>query len=187
MKKKINMDYSKIPKPIIDAINNADIYSKLEGIGKKYSLHVDQLGELNMYLERVLVGLETGAGFIDRINKNIGIDIKTAKDIATDINTEIISTILDQIKEFQNNNEISSSIASISENGHKKTINIIEAIENPSSVKTPINMIDHLLTTPVTTPKETVMASTPVVEAKQTEKPPIVRGYPADPYREPIQ
>jgi len=91
----------KIPEEILKIIHSGDVYSKLEKIGNKYNLHLDQLGDLNIATEKTMVGKLKSSKFIETISKNLNISEETAENIANDINQEIMDSIRSSLQKMQ--------------------------------------------------------------------------------------
>ena len=51
-----NKKIQNIPADIKKATDSSDVYTKLEKIGDRYNLMLDQVGELNMYVEQMMTG-----------------------------------------------------------------------------------------------------------------------------------
>ena len=90
-----------IPEEILKIIHSGDVYSRLEKIGSKYNLHLDQLGDLNIATEKTMVGKLKSSKFIETISKNLNISEETAENIANDINREIMDPIRSSLQKMQ--------------------------------------------------------------------------------------
>jgi hypothetical protein len=150
-------------------------------IGKDFGLLLDQNNDLVTETFMILIGLESEADYIKNIEQELGIKNDIAEKLAGRINDEVFQKILKSVRDNEDKD------ATLENETTVKPEEVISAIENPSSVKTPINMIDHLLTTPVTIPKETTVAPSTVQDQKPVQVPIQQKNYAVDPYREQAQ
>lgn len=70
-------------------------YEKILSISEKYSLHIDQLGELTAEIRDVLMGFRPSKEFTKDVTERLEINEDTAKSITSDVNiilSEIIKT-----------------------------------------------------------------------------------------------
>ncbi|MDP3962459.1 MAG: hypothetical protein Q8Q03_01155, partial [bacterium] len=93
-----NQNTQNVPADILEAIDSSNVYAKLETIADRYSLHIDQLGQLNADTEGVMVGKIKSDKFVDTIAKSLEIPEKTAEKIAIDINNEIFASIRESLR-----------------------------------------------------------------------------------------
>lgn len=96
----------KIPEEILNFIHSGDVYSKLEGIGDKYGLNLDKLGDLNIITEKAMIGEIKSSDFIDTVSKNLEIPEEVAENIAKDIGNNIMTPIRSALQKIQEQNEI---------------------------------------------------------------------------------
>jgi hypothetical protein len=204
-----------LPDDLQEAMTSFDTANKVEEIGKKYSLHIDQIGALGDVTSYVMLGLVPGRNFVSVLMKKAEMDEKTASLIAKDVNTEIFDGIRESLriieaKEMTNNsdlekaggisvdkNQASADIVSGGKASPQMSAQIskavtLDAIENPPA------FIDHLLTGPSTSINETVVKAGPAAPTVPTPGPTVTPTPPKpapaaptgpriDPYREPIE
>lgn len=72
---------------------SVEIYDTAEKIGNTFSLHIDQIGELDKAIRQILLGISNSSTFIEDITKNLEIDGKLAEQIAQEVNKEVFSAI----------------------------------------------------------------------------------------------
>ena len=155
----IQAQFEKLPKELQDAISSPDIHDKIQKIGGKHNLHIDQIGELVDQIGLVMLGLKKASNFVADTSARLSISQKNAKEVADDINREIFSTIKTHMREAEeqstiNDREIESkTISSIEHAGGFSVVkedsgedmgkavtsadkaDILESIENPQPGK----------------------------------------------------
>ena len=89
----IQAQFEKLPKDLQEAVASASITESIELIGKKYELHVDQIGELIDLVGMIMFGLIPSGQFIKNFSSNSGVKTDIARSIAEDINSEIFSKL----------------------------------------------------------------------------------------------
>lgn len=188
-----------IPAEILEAIKSSRVYLKLEEIGERYNLLLDQVGQLEVDTRMVMVGNLESEKFIETMAKNLEISMGMASKIASDINIEVFVPLRESLRKTQGTVEQSQptppppqnpSLSPLEKAGGFEIINnkpassssqykdsslnkdqVLKDIENPPSK---VSFVDHLLANPATPPKP------------PTPEPP--KKSPAiDPYREPIE
>lgn len=96
-----NQINTSIPEDILKIIKTGMVYKKLEIIGNKYNLFIDQLGQLNADTEMVMVGKIKSDSFVKIIADDLEIDMEKALAIAKDVNTEILDSIRESLRKIQ--------------------------------------------------------------------------------------
>ena len=207
----IQSRFEKLPKEIQDAITSADVHDNLMAIAKKYTLHIDQEGDLVDQVGLIMLGLSPSKEFVKNFSAVSGVDTATAVAIAGDINSEIFGKIrssmrnIEEKEEAEADQQIVSEVERVGEfdieprqgsddqaTGHIESRDrLINSIENPPAVEidafgTPQHnntepFIDHLLSGPVVTVAQKTTKEAPAFTPKSSTKP---SG--PDVYREPI-
>ncbi len=85
--------FSLLPKDIQTAVTSTDVVQKIEAIGKKRGLHVDQTGILAEETALVMLGETAPRDFPAKIRSSIGISEEIARGIVEDLNREIFAPI----------------------------------------------------------------------------------------------
>jgi hypothetical protein len=85
--------YTQIPPELQQAIASVDLPSKFEAISKKYSLRIDQSGELQTETALIMLGLKPGSDFIKNLTENAELKKEQAQLIADEVNAEIFGKI----------------------------------------------------------------------------------------------
>ncbi len=86
-----------IQQEIISRIDSGYVYTKLEEIANNYSLTLDQLGDIDLYTCKILLGEIKSASFENTIAEALEIDSDLANKIVGDINTKVISQIKSEL------------------------------------------------------------------------------------------
>jgi hypothetical protein len=120
----IQAQFEKLPKELQDAISSPDIQKKIQAIGKKHELMIDQIGELVDQVGLVMLGLAKGPGFVVDISRRLSINPADAQKIAADINNDVLSPMKTGMREVEersakreNSNNVASTINSIESAG----------------------------------------------------------------------
>ncbi|HYF10258.1 MAG TPA: hypothetical protein VD967_01470 [Candidatus Paceibacterota bacterium] len=85
--------FDRLPSLVQEAILGAEVSQAVQAIGKKRSLLLDQVGDLETEVMLLLVGLADSEEFPDNLEKNLGVDSSLAQDIAADVNEFILEPI----------------------------------------------------------------------------------------------
>lgn len=187
------------------------IYTAVESVGEKFGLNLDQLGELDVEIKKILLGLSQPADFTQNITDLLKIDSETADGITQSVNEELIKVFREELQ----GTELTSTEGNKAlEQAGDFTIEKTPAVGNPQADDgsiVPINRKDVLEglenpqptaprsapQAPTTAPEQKreslveqlLRSSTAVPTEKVTQKPsPAVPGASTsgDPYREPL-
>ena len=85
--------YASLPSDVKNAISSVDTFRALEGVAKKYSLHIDKLDELTQEVGFVMLGLTNPEDFLKNLAARLEISETTAGEIEREINEQIFSPI----------------------------------------------------------------------------------------------
>ncbi len=204
----IKARFKELPLEVQKAITATDLTDKFDQLSKKYSLRIDQSGNLQTETLLVMLGLEKPADYIDNLVKNAELSRETATKLGADVNTEILGSIRKTLEELTSHEDEEDSKESDENTDLAKAGNIsveksgasedvvsanqstspqiskaatLDAIENPPA------FVDRLLTGTSTSVNETVIKSAPTnVAATPSSAPAIASTSKIDPYREPI-
>ncbi len=195
----LEKQFASLPENIQTAIVSAEYKTKLKEITDRQRLLIDQAGKLEMETTFVMIGLEPLADYVENLQRELGIDIIRAKELAADVSENIFKPIRSSLYSI---NEIMES-----ENNEEKTIEeksldreqILKEVADPSlvgqGVSIPIpstekssatsnNIVNNKLS-------EAVVTTPQVIEvAPEVKLPPVEKTRPSsgfDPYREQIQ
>jgi hypothetical protein len=101
----------KAPAEIQAVIRDDETEQKIVDLGKKYNLHIDQMGQLDDEVLLILTGLSPYSNFTENIIKRLRIDETTGKNITTDVNNEIFLPIRESLKRLAGQNQPSTPVA----------------------------------------------------------------------------
>jgi hypothetical protein len=97
----IQKRFETLPQEIKDAIASTDVHDALKAISTKYSLHIDQQGELVDQVGLVMLGLSPAKSFVSNLSQAAEIDAPTAAKIAADINSQVLDKIRSSMRAFE--------------------------------------------------------------------------------------
>lgn len=171
---KITERLAELPDDVREAILSSEFEKKIQAIGTRHQLHIDQVGKLGDETMLVMLGFTQTVDFVANIAEHIGVSREQASALATDVNNDILSTIRESLKKF-------------SERQPPATQAVSQAPTPPPTSPTPapkpqVPLAPHphdlmLVEKTVTTPPAPAPTAPPA-----PQKP---TGYKADPYREP--
>lgn len=92
--------FTELPSDVKDAMSAVDTVHVLADIQKKYSLHIDQAGELSTDAALLMVGAIKPQEFIRQIETNLHVPHETAKLIAAEINEKIFRPVRESLMQI---------------------------------------------------------------------------------------
>ncbi len=92
--------YKKLPEDLKDAIFSADSGEALREIAKNKGLAIDKSGELADETGSVMLGLTPPKDFVRNLERRLGVDEKTAREIAAEVNERIFAKVRDSLKKI---------------------------------------------------------------------------------------
>ncbi|MDE1875015.1 MAG: hypothetical protein KGH68_03050 [Patescibacteria group bacterium] len=149
--------YDRLPADVRSAIESNDVASRLEKIGEKHGLHIDQIGTLEQTVGSVMMGDIHPDDFVGEISDTLDLSDEDAVALATDVNTEIFLPVRESLIKVHSDRP-----------------------DDTPPVQTPGLVMEKLSGT-VSVPPQTV--TVPSAQPQQDAKP---KTYAADPYREPL-
>ena len=202
--------YLKLPKQLQDALFSVDSAEAIRQIGEKHKLMIDKIGLLADETGYVMLGLTHPKDFISRIVERLGVDQKTSRELAEEINEKIFSPVREHLKKLHGlGEEIEKpeiekpKSENLTEDLTKEKEETLKAIENEvppilQGVAKPEPPM--LIPPPLPSPPLPATPPTSAFEVKTQEnilrtpavtsqiKPTPSHKYPvADPYREPTE
>lgn len=125
--------YKNLPEDVQDAINSINVEEVLEEIRKKFSLHLDQAGELADETYSLMHGITAPEQFVGNIAKRCRISKDTAKELAEEVNKRIfypirgsLMKIHRMIENEENDDENGGEEESVEKTAPPASVNIAE-------------------------------------------------------------
>lgn len=94
----LNERFWQLPESLREAMIAVETASTVVAIGKKYQLHVDQIGELADEIGLVMLGLARAEDFVTHIIARLGLDRVVAEAIAREVNDQIFLKIRESLQ-----------------------------------------------------------------------------------------
>src|SRR3989344_1692947 len=95
----IRAQLKKLPQEGRDVIGSDELSEAIQIIGKKYSLHIDQLGELGNQINYRLLGLISREEFLKNLKQEVKLDNSQISTLATDVENEVFQKIRKSLQE----------------------------------------------------------------------------------------
>ena len=195
---KIKDRLEELPEDIQKAVQSADMDKKIQEIGAKNALHLDQIGNLGDEVYMVMLGFTDPGEFAENIAKELNVPKEKAEAIAKDIGTALFIPIRESMQQFMEELTLHEAIL---EEGKAPTAQTLPtapiAITKPLIPPVPVTkptqphpadlmLTQKTVTTAPTTPKPATPPAS--VQATKPATPPVTpQPYKADPYREPAE
>ncbi len=119
---KLREAFEDLPQGLRNAVASVDTANAVQGIAKKYFLHVDQMGALASETGLVLLGLTHPADFIPNLAKRLRVPEDKAKEIAREISAQILGKVREALRTLHESSESSNSQFPISKQAQKTNI-----------------------------------------------------------------
>lgn len=161
--------YRLVPEDIQEAIFSIDTTEKIQTIGKKYNLHIDQVGSLAHQVGLLMLGITKPNHFINEIALDMHITPQKASEVAQEVNEQIFKPIRESLKKIHGLDGSPPLTASVpssprgDQTHYSKTESLLPKNDDP--------LIQYLSTS-----NNSTKTSTPTSQS-----------YTHDPYREPIE
>ena len=128
----LNEIFKTLPEELKDAIVSVDTAKVINETGKKYGLHVDQIGAVASQTGLVLLGVLHPTEFVSGVTKAAGIERVVASQIASDINDKIFLKVREILKGVTNKPAVEEPV---DDSGPRPLRDaLLKAIENPEGV-----------------------------------------------------
>ena len=180
-KEELSEAYKKLSPEIKEALLSIETAEIINNIGKKYNLHIDQIGELGTETGLIMLGLTHPTEFVSNLTKKLGVDRIVASQIAPDINDQVFLKIRESLK--NTHKEPAKAESEETEPTHPTRDALLEAIQNPEGIKKKTE-----------TPRRQSSGEIPLVEIKNPYQPakpemgrdfPVVAPVPSQTFRDP--
>ncbi len=90
--------YAQLPKNLQDLLDSKETAATINNIGKKYALHIDQLGQLAIVVRAILSGLVSRQNSLSQLREETGLPEDTINLIVYDLNQQIFSKIREELE-----------------------------------------------------------------------------------------
>jgi hypothetical protein len=170
----IQQRIGELPPDVQAAIASSDFDKKVQAVGQRHGLHIDQMEKLGDEVMLVMLGFMSAESFTSNIVAEVGVDAEKAGRIAADINAEILLPIRESLKTMPTSPAPSAAAP------------VTTPAPAPSAPATPVAKP----ATPAPHPAEMMLSQKTVTvppPVANTPAPPPQKptNYKADPYREP--
>lgn len=139
----LSVTFGSLPVELQDAILEANVGEKIQDIGKKHGLNVEQMGALFLLVNKQMVGIISPENFPKELKQVIGIsDDEKITPLMQDINTDIFETIRKimqenaELAEFDDEEELETKEEAVLENAGIE-IQAPQKIQEALSIQTP--------------------------------------------------
>ena len=102
-KEQLKLAYQRLPENLQQVFDAEETSIALVNIGKKYNLHVDQLGQLTSLVHYVLLGFLAPQNFVRELKNSVGVSEDIANLITYDLNQKILIQIRQELEELSQN------------------------------------------------------------------------------------
>jgi hypothetical protein len=205
LERQIQQRLAELPADVQTAIRSSDQGPKLQTIGKKYNLHVDQIGKLEDETLLVMLGFADPGEFSEHLIKELSVAPQEAVAIATDVSNEIFMPIRASMQAWAEDRAERESANVITDTLGKEApvptklpptapapgpIAAVKAAPIPSLGAAEAMLSEKKITPPAQTAPEapaSASSATPAASPAPKADPAQPQNYKADPYREPIE
>lgn len=155
---------AELPEDVRLAVQASDLGDKINSIGSKHQLHIDQVGVLEDEIMLVMLGFTDPGGFTSRIQQGLHIDQQEAAQLTEEVSEQFFLPLRESMQMFMAAQSASHTLHA--------------AAESPAPPTSTLPKAEVMLAekTATSVPK------TPTPPAAGTPTP---RAYTKDPYREP--
>ena len=188
---RIEKRLAELPEDVRNAITDSNLDLHIQDIGRKYTLHIDQMGILQDETMLIMLGFSKPEEFAETLARDLGIKNSVAAAITEDVSHTVFEPIRESMKAFTaaKNSVVAPAAAPSAPSPAAPTTpqpvpaaanntEVVVAPAAPLPAKiTPAQPAEVMLAAPTAT---TIAPSAPV--AKTSPEP---RPYTSDPYREP--
>lgn len=183
----IQQRLAELPPDVRAAIQSAELSTKLQAIGTKHKLHIDQVGELEDEIYLAMLGFSPLENLGSRLAKALNLPAEEGTQLAAEVSTEVFSPIRESLKRFTEERAAPKAPAeppAQSQAPAPAPTQPAVVAKEPPSLNPELHAADVMLSEKtLSTPPEAPQTPTRPTAAK----PPVKPGpYSADPYREPV-
>lgn len=121
--KQIAARFEELPEVVQKAIQSADVPKKIQEIGTRHTLHVDQLGTLEDETLMVMMGFVAPDTFAEALASQLQLSPQKAEALAGDISKELFLPIREAMQEFIEQRELLETLSSQKPEAQKAIVN----------------------------------------------------------------
>ena len=96
----IQQRLAELPADVQSAVQAADLDQKVQAIGARHQLHIDQVGELGDETLLAMLGFSPLESFGRRLSSTLKLSPEAGEKLAQDVSTEIFGSIRESMKRF---------------------------------------------------------------------------------------
>lgn len=96
----LSHQFERLPDGLKSVLGSVDSAKKVVDIGRKYSLHMDKLGELGAETGMVILGFTHPGQFLSRLTRRLDLPEEKVRPIAQEINNEVFLKIREALKQI---------------------------------------------------------------------------------------
>lgn len=174
---------AELPPEVRAVLYSPDMDRVLQKVGKKFELHLDQLGEVETETVDVMIGFTPTGEFAKNIAEALETDLPKAQNIAEAISTELFSKIRESMKGTPPAPAPMSAPAAVA-NPPQVTPKALEAHPADLLLTQKTVTVASSITKPTT---NNLQPTTGTTNNQQPTTPPTPQPYKVDPYREPTE
>ncbi|MEK7108956.1 MAG: hypothetical protein AAB919_00775 [Patescibacteria group bacterium] len=179
IKQQIKRRFEELPVVVRQAIQSSNLEAKLQDIGAKEGLHIDQIGDLQDETLLVMMAFTDPEEFPKQLEDRVHLPLEKATAIAEEIHKEIFMPIRESMKKYMEEKieDAETDVTAIAtlENQRQE-----ETGQKPIPNKPDLSAAENMLQT------KTVSApSVPKPATPTKSETPQSQNYTTDPYREP--
>lgn len=192
-----------LPEEIRMAVLSADLDRKIQSIGQKHKLHIDQIGNLEDETLLVMLGFSDPVEFMDQLVERLSVTPVEASLISADVVHDVFMPIRESMRLWAERKKLTKD-ADTTPVPTNSVSSVVMPSSKPPPVPTPIaapsapasapapkpapelSSIDSMLSQKQVTPPAGAATppQTPPAPVLNPEQP---QNYKADPYREPVE
>jgi len=188
--KELQQAFENVPEEVKEAVTSVKVAEKLRAIGSRFTLHIDELGELGSETGLLMLGLAHPSVFVDNIARRLKVSRDRAAEIGRAVNEEIFRPIREELKGIYGIKNHPTSTTSVNTETSKGNMQKMGRPTNEFGEKTETDKIIKDTGSPpsggITASKLSGVVRLAKEETVWKASPEPPKKYVVDPYREPI-
>jgi hypothetical protein len=110
LQKQIETRFRELPADVQRAIQSSNVDQKVQELGKKHTLHLDQIGELGNEIYLVMLGFSDPKNMADELAQRLKLPADKAEALAQDISAALFVPIRESMQKFAEERTIHAAI-----------------------------------------------------------------------------